>query len=70
MRIVVLNAHPDEGNLCCALSGAYVAGARQAGHEVGVSNVRDLTFDPIHREDAGAMAHPGRGARQARDLAA
>ena len=49
MRILVLNAHPDKGSLCDALAGTYGAGARQAGHEVRVTNVRDLTFDPILR---------------------
>ncbi|MGH4007153.1 MAG: NAD(P)H-dependent oxidoreductase [Pseudonocardiaceae bacterium] len=28
---------------------AYVAGAQRAGHEVRITNVRDLTFDPILR---------------------
>ena len=33
VRILVLNAHPDEGSLCDAVAAAYVDGARAGGHE-------------------------------------
>jgi putative NADPH-quinone reductase len=49
VRILVVNAHPDEGSLCEALARAYVAGARECAHEIHVTNVRELRFDPILR---------------------
>ena len=49
MRILVLNAHPDEGSLCDAVAAAYVDGARAGGHEVRIIALRDLRFDLVLR---------------------
>lgn len=49
MRILVLNAHPDEGSFCDAVAAAYVDGARAAGHEVRGIALRELRFDLVLR---------------------
>lgn len=47
MRILVLNAHPDEGSFCDAVTAAYVDGARAAGHRSIA--LRELRFDLVLR---------------------
>lgn len=47
MRISVIHAHPDHASFGLALSRAYAAGARDAGHEVRDTVLRELEFDPI-----------------------
>jgi NAD(P)H dehydrogenase (quinone) len=49
MRILVLNAHPDEGSFCDAVAAAYVDGALAAGHEVRSIALRELRFDLVLR---------------------
>lgn len=49
MKVLVLNAHPDEGSFCDAISAAYVEGARGGGHEVKSVPLRDLHFDLVLR---------------------
>jgi putative NADPH-quinone reductase len=49
MRVLLLNAHPDEGSLCDAIAGAYVEGSRGAGHEVRYVALRELRFDLVLR---------------------
>lgn len=46
MKVLVIDGHPRADSLCAALVQAYVAGARDAGHEVAELRVRDLEFDP------------------------
>jgi NAD(P)H dehydrogenase (quinone) len=45
-RIYVLNGHPAESSLNRSLAEAYAEAARDAGHEVRVTHLHDLTFDP------------------------
>lgn len=49
-NILIVQGHPDAlaPHLCHALAGAYAEGAREAGHEVRVTNVATLDF-PILR---------------------
>ena len=49
MRILVLNAHPDEGSLCDAIATAYADGARAGGQEIRVVALRELQFDLVLR---------------------
>jgi putative NADPH-quinone reductase len=49
VKVFVLNGHPDQGSFCDALAQAYVRGAQQGQHEVRLTNVRELEFDPILR---------------------
>lgn len=44
-RIFVLNGHPAERSLTRALAETYAKAARDAGHEVRVANLHDLSFD-------------------------
>ena len=49
MRILILNAHPDEGSLCDAVTAAYLKGVNSAGHENRVVALRELQFDLVLR---------------------
>lgn len=49
-RITVVVGHPRTGTYCEALAGAYLAGARSAGHQAELVHVARLRFDPILRE--------------------
>jgi NAD(P)H dehydrogenase (quinone) len=49
MRILLLNCHPDEGSLCDSLAAAYVAGAKEAGHDIRCVVLRELQFDLVLR---------------------
>ena len=49
MRVLILNAHPDEGSLCDAVAAAYVEGARAAGHDIRYIALRELRFDLVLR---------------------
>jgi putative NADPH-quinone reductase len=49
MRLLILNAHPDEGSFSDAIAAAYVEGARAEGHEVRSVALRDLKFDLVLR---------------------
>jgi 1,4-dihydroxy-2-naphthoate octaprenyltransferase len=44
-RIWVIDAHPQSASLGSALAARYAEGARQAGHEVRLTVLRDLCFD-------------------------
>lgn len=46
-KIFVLLGHPDNDSLNGAMAEAYVRGARSAGHEVRVTRIADMKFDPI-----------------------
>jgi len=45
-RIYILNGHPAENSLNRSLAQAYAVAARDAGHEVRLTNLHDLVFDP------------------------
>jgi NAD(P)H dehydrogenase (quinone) len=45
-RIYILNGHPAENSLNRALAEAYAEAARDAGHEVRLTHLHDLAFDP------------------------
>jgi len=44
-RIFILNGHPAERSLSRTLVEAYAEQARDAGHEVRITHLHDLTFD-------------------------
>lgn len=44
-RIFVLNGHPAENSLNRALAETYAQSARDAGHDVRLTHLHDLTFD-------------------------
>ena len=45
-RIYVLNGHPAESSLNRTLAESYAQAARDAGHEVRLTHLHDLQFDP------------------------
>ncbi|MDT8344891.1 MAG: NAD(P)H-dependent oxidoreductase [Thermohalobaculum sp.] len=47
MKIAVIVGHPRKGSFCEALGDAYAQGAREAGREVEVIRLAELSFDPI-----------------------
>lgn len=46
-KITILLGHPNKDSLLCHFSEQYERGAKEAGHEVKMINISDLTFDPI-----------------------
>ncbi len=45
-RIYILNGHPAETSLTGAVVQSYAQAAQKAGHDVRVTNLCDLEFDP------------------------
>ena len=45
-RIYILNGHPAENSLSRAMAEAYADAARAAGHDVRLTHIHDLDFDP------------------------
>ena len=45
-RIYVLNGHPAEASLNRTLAESYAEAARAAGHDVRLTHLHDLQFDP------------------------
>ena len=45
-RIYILNGHPAENSLNRALAESYANAARTAGHDVRLTHLHDLQFDP------------------------
>ena len=45
-RIYILNGHPAETSLNRTLAESYAEAARNAGHDVRLTNLHDLQFDP------------------------
>ncbi|GAA6181809.1 MULTISPECIES: NAD(P)H-dependent oxidoreductase [unclassified Shimia] len=45
-RIFVLNGHPAAESLTGSVANAYAQAARKSGHDVRVTNLHDLQFDP------------------------
>jgi NAD(P)H dehydrogenase (quinone) len=46
-KITIVLGHPDSKSYCSAISKTYEKSARDAGHEVRLIQLGDLTFDPI-----------------------
>jgi putative NADPH-quinone reductase len=46
-KIVILLGHTDTSSVCCALTDAYEAAARGAGHIITRFNIAEMKFDPI-----------------------
>jgi putative NADPH-quinone reductase len=46
-KIFVLMAHPDNASFSNALAESYVEGAKAAGHEVRLTRISEMKFDPI-----------------------
>ncbi|MDD5067988.1 MAG: NAD(P)H-dependent oxidoreductase [Candidatus Pacebacteria bacterium] len=46
-KIFILVGHPDSDSECARLATAYELGARAAEHEVRMTRLGDLKFDPI-----------------------
>ena len=44
-RILILNGHPAASSLSRSLAQAYAGAASEAGHEVRISHLHDLSFD-------------------------
>jgi putative NADPH-quinone reductase len=45
-RIFILNGHPGPSSITRQATDRYAAAARTAGHEVRLSHLHDLSFDP------------------------
>ncbi|MBO9399714.1 NAD(P)H-dependent oxidoreductase [Shimia sp. R9_1] len=45
-RIFILNGHPAKASLTGAVAQSYATAAKTAGHEVRLTNLHDLEFDP------------------------
>lgn len=45
-NIYILNGHPAEASLNHTLAETYADASREAGHEVRLTNIRNLEFDP------------------------
>jgi len=45
-RIYILNGHPASNSLNRTLAEAYAEAAREAGHQVRLTHLHDLDFDP------------------------
>lgn len=46
-KIFVFVGHPDNDSFSVALADAYVRGAKAAGHDVRLTRLADMKFDPI-----------------------
>ncbi len=46
-NIFILMANPDNDSFTAALAQSYADGARAAGHEVRLTKIADMKFDPI-----------------------
>jgi putative NADPH-quinone reductase len=45
-RILILDGHPADNSFCGSLADAYADQSRQKGHEVRISRLSQMTFDP------------------------
>ena len=48
--IAIIVGHPRSGSFCAALGDAYAAGARAAGHQVTLTRLSEIRFDPCARQ--------------------
>ena len=68
-NILLIQGHPDTiaPHLCHALADAYAEGARQAGHEVRMTNVATLDFPILRSQQAWEEGELPAALRQAQD---
>jgi putative NADPH-quinone reductase len=57
-RIFILNGHPGPASITRQATERYAAAARAAGHEVRLSHLHDLSFDPDRGKAGYANAKP------------
>ena len=69
MNIVLIQGHPDASapRFGHALAEAYVAGARQGGHEVRMVNVAELDFPLLRNAEEWRKGEPVPAIRAAQD---
>jgi putative NADPH-quinone reductase len=46
-KIFIFVGNPDNESLSSSLADAYAEGARSAGHEVRITRIADMKFDPV-----------------------
>ncbi len=46
-KIFILVGHPNNESFSSALAESYAKGARESGHEVRITHLADMKFDPI-----------------------
>lgn len=46
-KITIILGHPDAASYCGALADTYAQSARDAGHEVRLFRLGEITFDPV-----------------------
>jgi len=46
-KIFIINGNPDGDSFSMALAQSYAEGARAAGHEVRLTSIHEMKFDPI-----------------------
>ena len=68
-RILLIQGHPDstQPHLCHALAGAYLAGAKEAGHLVRSITVADLDFPLLRSQQDWEEGTLPPGLQQAQD---
>jgi putative NADPH-quinone reductase len=68
-RIVIIQGHPDADprRFCRALVDAYIAGARDAGHEVRLLDVTTLDFPVLRTREAWERGPPPEAIVRAQD---
>ena len=49
MKILTVYAHPDPKSFCAAVRDRFIAGLREAGHEVELADLYAERFDPVFR---------------------
>lgn len=57
-RIFVLNGHPAETSLSRTLAEVYAKSAEQAGHDVRITHLHDLTFDADYEYGGYSISKP------------
>ncbi|MBI1398245.1 MAG: flavodoxin family protein [Betaproteobacteria bacterium] len=59
MKILLVHAHPEPQSFCAALKSEALARLPGHGHEVRVSDLYEMNFDPVARDtDFGSRANP------------
>jgi NAD(P)H dehydrogenase (quinone) len=53
--ILVINGHPGKNSFTRAIAESYLAGAKQAGAQVEILHLSELSFDPVLHEGYGEI---------------